>query len=51
MIRYQSLSMPIMELSDVITEKEGEKVNVDGDDEKSNGSVCNNSPVDTTKNQ
>ncbi|KAK0183160.1 hypothetical protein PV327_001227 [Microctonus hyperodae] len=49
MIRYQSLSMPIMELSDVITEKEGEKVNVDVDDEKSNGSTCNNNPVDTTK--
>ncbi|KAG8035935.1 hypothetical protein G9C98_003061 [Cotesia typhae] len=32
MIRYQSLSMPIMVLSDSC-DKESEKINIDGDDE------------------
>ncbi|XP_015603316.1 vacuolar protein sorting-associated protein 72 homolog [Cephus cinctus] len=35
MIRYQSLSMPVMLLSESPLEKEEEKINVEGDDEKS----------------
>ena len=34
MIRYQSLSMPVMVLSESSMEKEDEKINVEGDDEK-----------------
>lgn len=35
MIRYQSLAMPVMILSEVNYDKEEDKINVEGDDEKS----------------
>lgn len=34
MIRYQSLAMPLMILSEVNYDKEEDKINIDGDDEK-----------------
>ncbi|XP_012287229.1 vacuolar protein sorting-associated protein 72 homolog [Orussus abietinus] len=34
MIRYQSLAMPVMVLTDTLLEKEDEKINVEADDEK-----------------
>ena len=34
MIRYQSLSMPVIVLSESSTEKDDEKINVDTDEEK-----------------
>lgn len=47
MIRYQSLSMPVMILSEVNYDREEDKINVEGDDEKSGGSD-NKGPDDTT---
>lgn len=44
MIRYQSLSMPVMVLSETTTEKEDEKINVEGDDEKTNSSEAAATP-------
>ncbi|KAG7207701.1 hypothetical protein KM043_009319 [Ampulex compressa] len=34
MIRYQSLSMPVVDLSDATLDKEDDKINIEGDDDK-----------------
>ncbi|XP_076758005.1 vacuolar protein sorting-associated protein YL-1 [Xylocopa sonorina] len=47
MIRYQSLAMPVMILSEVNHDKDDDKINIDGDDEK-NGNSENKSPDETT---
>ncbi|CAL7942252.1 unnamed protein product [Xylocopa violacea] len=47
MIRYQSLAMPVMILSEVNHDKDDDKINIDGDDEKS-GNSENKSPDETT---
>lgn len=40
-IRYQSLSMPVLMLSEMQAEKDEEKINVEGDDEKSTTNAAN----------
>lgn len=47
MIRYQSLAMPIMIFSEVNYNKEENKINVEGDDEKS-ANIENKRPDGTT---
>ncbi|CAD1474087.1 unnamed protein product [Heterotrigona itama] len=47
MIRYQSLAMPVMIFSEVNYDKEEDKINVEGDDEKS-ANVENKCPDGTT---
>ena len=47
MIRYQSLAMPVMIFSEVNYNKEEDKINVEGDDEKS-ANVENKRPDGTT---
>lgn len=47
MIRYQSLAMPVMIFSEVNYNKEEDKINIEGDDEKS-ANVENKHPDGTT---
>lgn len=47
-IRYQSLSMPIMVLSEVNCNKEDDKINIDGDDEKNGNASSENKDSDAT---
>ena len=46
MIRYQSLAMPVMVLSEVNLNKEEDKINIDGDDEKSTSENVENEDTD-----
>lgn len=48
MIRYQSLSMPVMILSEINVDKENEKINIEGDDEKDINASSYNKGSDTT---
>lgn len=47
-IRYQSLSMPVMVLSEVNCDKEDDKINIDGDDEKNGNASSENKDSDAT---
>lgn len=48
MIRYQSLAMPVMVLSEVNVNKEEDKINIDGDDEKVTNENVENEDTDET---
>ncbi|XP_003702540.1 vacuolar protein sorting-associated protein YL-1 isoform X2 [Megachile rotundata] len=48
MIRYQSLAMPVMVLSEINVNKEEDKINIDGDDEKITNENAENEDTDET---
>lgn len=49
MIRYQSLSMPVMVLSETSTNDKDEKINVDCDDDKNTNAVSNGTSSEVMK--